>query len=209
MKGFKFSHLSKLSIAIIFLAIGIFSSLLINAFLNRTQAAVKSDLEKLQANPNFSENVLVKEFQTISDDFDKMLNKPNNAEAVNQQIVQMEKRMDETIKKHQEQIEKNLKELQSSTKETSSVVMREDDSSYYYILTFSGYKKDEIETKFKDNMLNFSGAKKQVNTKNKSEAMTSSSFNYSFALPPYDLSKDPQITQSENNVTVRLLKKVK
>ena len=92
----------------------------------------------------------------------------------------------------------------------TSVSQREDEDFLYYQLNFSGFNKDEIITTVKDNHLSFSGKKEQKEQEDKnsakSESNLTSNFYYSFFVPKYVDTENPEIKKEEEKIIVKFPK---
>jgi len=117
---------------------------------------------------------------------------------------EMEKSMNQIMEKHRKALNKAFKETAAKNSAQSFVTRNDDEENFVYELTFSGFSKDEVSAEIKDNMLVFSGAKKN---KKDAENYSSSNFFYSFSLPEYDYKKSPNISKEEGRVVVKLAKK--
>lgn len=122
------------------------------------------------------------------------------------EIAEMEKNMNAVFANHQKHMREIFDEAQKNSESVnkSQVSTSEDEKNYYYELTFSGFKKEEISVQVKDDILTFSG---QNHVENNQNPQASSSFHYSFSAPKFDTKKEPEIIRSDNKIVVKLSKK--
>ncbi len=110
----------------------------------------------------------------------------------------MHQKMENLFAEHNKKMQKFFEKAQK-TDNNIEILTKNDENHYFYELSYKGYKKDEISVVLKDDILSFIGQK----TDKKGEK----SFNYSFLLPNYDKSVQPEIDRSEGKIVVKLKRK--
>jgi HSP20 family molecular chaperone IbpA len=124
------------------------------------------------------------------------------------EMDKVEDRMNEAFNDHRKYMAKVFEDVDKNGGNVSkaSVSTREDQDNYYYELNYSGFKKDEVSAEIKNDMLNFTAENKKENNDKKQRASLGSSFHYSFSLPKYNAKKAPEITKTDDKITVKLSK---
>jgi HSP20 family molecular chaperone IbpA len=119
----------------------------------------------------------------------------------------MEKRIDNILKNHNQYVMTSLSTNHTNNDRASKseVAAKQDDNYYYYELNFSGFKQEDVRVDVKDNILTF----KAENKKDSGNDYFSSNFYYSFSVPEYDVSKEPEIIRDDSKITVKFNKKAK
>lgn len=174
--SFKSVFSSKIAIAIIFLIIGVYATLF-------TQSAAK-------------------------DKVDYFFDEPFGGGSVFKEMEMMEKRMNKVFIGHRKAMEEAFKKAEKNSGQVTKAEIsnHEDADIYFYELSFSGFKKEEIQVLIKDNILTFSAQQKLNNEKKNQEFHSSSDFYYSFLVPKYDVKKAPEIIREDNKILVKLFK---
>lgn len=127
----------------------------------------------------------------------------------------MEEQMHENLIAHQKQMRKIFKENHSNYRSSNQAYLQSfsNEKEIIFELNFSGYKPEQIDVKIENDTLIFS-AKAENNVQENSKesnkkSYEKSDFYYSFSLPEYDKSKQPEIVKSDGKISVKLLKKIK
>lgn len=119
-----------------------------------------------------------------------------------EEMAAIEQNMNQVFANHQKHMREIFAEVEKSGKASKSQVSTsEDNNNYYYELSFSGFKKEDISVQVKDHVLTLSATKNQ-------DSEGSSSFHYSFLAPKSDVTKEPEIVRSDDKIVVRLGKKI-
>lgn len=130
------------------------------------------------------------------------------SDSIFEEIDAHQKRLNEVFKSNQQQIMEAFKKAEAVQGKAASVSMDEDSGNYYYQLSFSGFKKDEIIVSVDKNILKFFSKSREENG-NKSKNQQESSLYYVFSIPEWNHSKEPEILREDNRIIVRIAKKVK
>ncbi len=118
------------------------------------------------------------------------------------EMEEMQKNMDQLFANHQKHMREIFDAAQKNDKTNKSKVStREDKDAYYYELSFSGFKKEDISVQIKDQVLTFSAQK------NDEKTQETSNFHYSFLAPQLDAKKEPEIIRLDDKLFVKLWKK--
>lgn len=122
-----------------------------------------------------------------------------------EQMEEMQKEAERNFAAHQKRMREVFDDSRATNK--SKVSSREDADNYFYQLDFYGFTKEEITVSVKDNVVNFSAENKKSDNEKNKEASARASFQYSFSVPDYDTKKEPEITQKDGQIIVKLAKK--
>lgn len=187
--------------AVIFIAIGIVLTISFQTIKYRYEMAiVKKHLN------NF--------YHDFDSDYVNFIDDQNDIE---REVNRMQRRMDRIFSQHHNFFENNHfknQNLNLSEVNNSSVKLHEDDKSFYYELSFSGFKKEDINIEIKDNILTFQAQNKissnnSNDQKNISEQIKSnSSFSYSFLLNNHNSTSPADITKLDDKIIVKIAKKL-
>ncbi len=128
------------------------------------------------------------------------------------EMEEMQKKMKIIFDNHQKQLQILQKEFDKTSNKASKskIAFSEVDDGYIYELTFSGFQKEEVVINVENNnLLIFANNQKNsgLELENKKESVNS--FYYSFSLPDFDRSKQPEIMKLENKIIVKLIKSPK
>ena len=128
------------------------------------------------------------------------------------EMEEMQKKMKIIFDNHQKQLQILQKEFDKTGNKPSKskINFSEVDDGYIYELTFSGFQKEEVVINVENNnLLIFANNQKNsgLELENKQESVNS--FYYSFSLPDFDRSKQPEIMKLENKIIVKLIKSPK
>ncbi len=116
------------------------------------------------------------------------------------EMTAMEKNMNEVFANHQKQMDEIFAQAKKSGQVSKSQVSsRQDKDNYYYELSFSGFKKEDVAVQFKDRVLTLSAVSDK-------EDQGATSFNYSFLAPQADVKKEPEVVRSDDKIVVTLKK---
>ena len=127
------------------------------------------------------------------------------------EIDQVHKRMRERFANFDKYFSDNFSDLKSrSATNRTQISQREGDKFLYYQLNFKGFDKDDVVTEIKDNILTFSAKKsdkKALEEKGvNSQFRSNSNFLYSFSLPKYVDTKNPEFIREDSKIVVKLRK---
>ena len=116
------------------------------------------------------------------------------------EMAAMEKNMNEVFASHQKQMDEIFAQAKKSGPASKSQVSsRQDKDNYYYELSFSGFKKEDVAVQFKDRVLTLSAVSGK-------EDQGATSFNYSFLAPQADVKKEPEVVRSDDKIVVTVKK---
>jgi HSP20 family molecular chaperone IbpA len=188
MKNYKSFFSSKIFIAVSFTLIGATTAVLAHNIKER----------KLSSTSKFEDFDKV-----ISEHRKKMLENFDN-NSIFAEIEAIDKKMEEIFKAHHKHIrdsfEKDSKYSENSNK--TAVFSHQDEKYYYYELSFSGFKKEDVSVEIKNNILTFSAKEKEENKEKKQ--YLAANFFYSFSLPQYDNKHQPEIIREDKKIIVKL-----
>lgn len=167
----KCCKLSRFSKVLICALLGSLVTIFVQNYYHRQQEFV------YYSNPNFNGRDVFEEMQVIERRLDNMM-EANRQHMMNQDRSQM--------------IHNNVFQ--------SNIISKQDNDYYCYELSFSGFKKKDINIKVKDGILTLSSESKEHDG-------SMSNFYYSFSLPEYDLKKEPQIIRNDGQIIVKFSKR--
>jgi HSP20 family molecular chaperone IbpA len=123
-----------------------------------------------------------------------------------EEIRQMQNQMDKIFENHRKRMDQIfLNDEKTQKKNLSKVSTKEDEKSYVYELSFSGFDKENITTSIIDNTLTFSAKQEKKDNSKDKELYSNNSFHYSFSIPKHE--GEPEIIREKDKVTVKLYKK--
>jgi len=116
-----------------------------------------------------------------------------------EEMNQIQREMDRSFRRQQARMEKIFYE---KPRYKNFITKKETKDEYIYKLHFTGYKKEDIQIEVKNQTLNISAN----NSQKEQHQYSSSNFYYSFYLPKFDVTKQPQIARENGNITITLRK---
>ncbi len=111
------------------------------------------------------------------------------------------RKMAELAKNIEESVEGSVKDV-GKANYYASVDRETNDKEISYKLNFTGYDQNDIDIKVENDTIMFR-AVKEVESPNQ---YLGSRFSYSFSIPEYDKSKQPEITKNKDNIVVKFFK---
>lgn len=107
----------------------------------------------------------------------------------------------DTHRRYQEmQKSANNKARLMERKRWSKMAVRQNDTSYRYELSFSGFDKDRIAVSITNNILTLAATQNEQSNKTHYQVHSDANFHYSFSVPQYK--GEPTIIRENNKITV-------
>ncbi len=125
-----------------------------------------------------------------------------------EEMLMAEKRINDILRSHNQYMMNVSNKIQKDQKiSKSEVISKQDNENYCYELSFSGFKKEDVNVGIKDNILTFRAENNHENSGKNQKSYSSLNFYYSFLVPDYDHSAEPEIIRNDDKITVKFKKK--
>jgi len=192
MKNFRSILSSKIFIAFLFTALGASGTVLAQTIIEH----------KKQARDPFA-----KIDEALEENHKKILAEFGNDE-IPKDLQEMQKRMDETFRNNQQLIQEAIRSAENGDSKAAKInaSSKEDEKNYYYEISFTDVKKEDVIVEIKNNNLTFRAQTKQEIQGKKGLSTKNLNFYYSFFIPQYDEKQEPEIAREEGKIVVKLKK---
>lgn len=186
---------SKLFIAVIFLVIGVFSTVFAQNIINKRSERHNffvDDFNRIEKiHENFRKNFFNDDF--FDDDFKSIM----------KEMKKFEQEMNKNFVKFERNFAK-FAEVNSDENFANQIKITENNDEIIYILNFSGFNKDDIIIETQNDKLILKSEYKNKKSDKNSESKIKKSFYYEFLLPKNYDEKELKIDRQENKITIKI-----